>query len=145
MSRPYIRKAVEWLKSCQNPDNGWGESCYTYRDPSLAGKGESTASQTAWAVLALMAVGEVESLAVQRGIHYLINTQKSGGQWDEQFFTGTGFPNIFYLRYHGYCQFFSLWALSEYRRLRTGKASRQDEVSLQTPPDFPLPALKNRS
>jgi len=145
VSQPYIRKAVEWLKSCQNPDNGWGETCYSYKDPSLAGKGESTPSQTAWALLGLMAVGEVESLAVQRGIHYLITHQDSEGRWDEQIYTGTGFPNVFYLRYHGYAQFFPLWALAEYRRVRTGKATRQEEVSLLSPAEFSFPSLKRRS
>jgi len=96
------------------------------------------------ALLGLMAAGEVESSSVQRGIHYLINAQDNEGGWDEQFFTGTGFPNVFYLRYHGYRQFFPLWALSEYRRLRTGKRTRQDEVSLKRPADLPLPVLKNR-
>ncbi len=144
VSQPYIQKAVEWMKSCQNPDNGWGETCYSYKDPSLAGKGESTASQTAWALLGLMAVGEVESSAVQRGIHYLITNQDSEGRWDEQIFTGTGFPNVFYLRYHGYSQFFPLWALSEYRRLRAGRTTRQDEVTLRSPAGFSLPALKKR-
>ena len=143
-SQPYIQKAVSWLKSCQNADNGWGETCYSYKDPSLAGKGESTPSQTAWALLGLMAVGQVESSAVQRGIHYLITHQNSDGQWDESIFTGTGFPNVFYLRYHGYGQFFPLWALSEYRRLRSGRATRQDEVSLISPARFSFPALKHR-
>ena len=145
VSQPYIHKAVEWLKSCQNPDNGWGETCYSYKDPSLAGKGDSTVSQTALALLGLMAVGEVESSSVQRGIHYLINAQDNAGGWDEPFFTGTGFPNVFYLCYHGYRQFFPLWALSEYRRLRTGKLTRQDEVSLRHPADLSLPVLKRRS
>jgi len=144
VSQPYIQKAVDWLKSCQNPDNGWGETCYSYKDPSLAGKGESTPSQTAWALLGLMAVGEVHSSAVQRGIHYLITRQDSNGRWDEQIYTGTGFPNVFYLRYHGYGQFFPLWALSEYRRLRSGRATRQDEVSLVSPAGFSLPASKKR-
>jgi len=144
VSQPYIQKAVSWLKSCQNADNGWGETCYSYKDPSLAGKGESTPSQTAWALLGLMAVGQVESSAVQRGIHYLITHQNSDGQWDEPIFTGTGFPNVFYLRYHGYGQFFPLWALSEYRRLRSGRATRQDEVSLISPARFSFPALKHR-
>jgi len=136
MSRPYIRRAVQWMKSCQNPDNGWGETCGTYRDPSLAGKGESTASQTAWALLALMAAGEVNSSAVQRGIYYLISTQNDQGGWEEKLFTGTGFPKVFYLCYHGYCQYFPLWALGVYRRLRRGKKTRQGEVRLQSPADL---------
>lgn len=128
MALPYIRKAVEWLKSCQNPDNGWGETCCSYRDSSQAGKGQSTASQTAWALLALMAAGEHNSPAVQRGIHYLLITQGSEGGWKEDQFTGTGFPGVFYLHYHGYSHYFPLWALSVYRRLRGGKKLRQDEV-----------------
>ena len=142
-SQPYIRRAVEWLKSCQNSDNGWGETSHSYSDPSIGGNGRSTPSQTAWSLLGLMAVGEVKSSAVQRGIHYLLGTQNQG-VWEEEDFTGTGFPRVFYLRYHGYCQFFPLWALSEYRRLRTEKMTRQNEVSLQSPADLPLPALKNR-
>jgi len=91
-----------------------------------------------------MAVGEVKNSAVQRGIHYLLGTENQQGAWDEEDFTGTGFPRVFYLRYHGYSQFFPLWALSEYRRLRTGKMTRQGEVSLQRPTDLPLPVLKQR-
>jgi squalene-hopene/tetraprenyl-beta-curcumene cyclase len=128
MSLPYIRKAVAWLKSCQNPDKGWGETCYSYADHSMAGKGQSTPSQTAWALLALMAAGEHNSPAVQRGIHYLLVTQESDGSWMEDHYTGTGFPNVFYLRYHGYSRYFPLWALAVYRRLRSGRKLRQDEV-----------------
>jgi len=132
-SQPYIRRAVQWLKSCQNSDNGWGETCYSYTDPSLAGKGESTPSQTAWALLGLMAAGEVKSAAVQRGVHYLIKQQDKEGKWNEKLYTGTGFPSVFYLRYHGYSQFFPLWALGEYRRLRNEKSTLQDEVTLKHP------------
>lgn len=135
-SQPYIRMAVEWLKSCQNSDNGWGETCYSYMDPDFAGKGESTPSQTAWALLGLMAAGEVKSAAVQRGVHYLINQQDKEGKWDEKRYTGTGFPNVFYLRYHGYSQFFPLWALGEYRRLRIEEKTLQDEVTLNHPVDL---------
>ena len=135
-SQPYIRRAVQWLKSCQNADNGWGETCYSYTDPHFAGKGKSTPSQTAWALLGLMAAGEVESAAVQRGVHYLINQQDKEGKWDEKLYTGTGFPSVFYLRYHGYGQFFPLWALGEYRRLRIEKKTLQDEVTLKHPVDL---------
>ena len=135
-SQPYIRRAVQWLKSCQNADNGWGETCYSYTDPHFAGKGKSTPSQTAWALLGLMAAGEVESAAVQRGVHYLINQQDKQGKWDEKLYTGTGFPSVFYLRYHGYGQFFPLWALGEYRRLRIEKKTLQDEVTLNHPVDL---------
>lgn len=139
-SQPYIRRAVQWLKSCQNSDNGWGETCYSYTDPRLAGKGKSTPSQTAWAILGLMAAGEVKSAAVQRGVHYLINRQDKQGKWDEQLYTGTGFPSVFYLRYHGYGQFFPLWALGEYRRLRMEKMTIQEEVTLKYPVDLSQPA-----
>lgn len=142
MSRPYIRKAVEWLKSCQNADGGWGETCYSYDCPSVGGKGASTPSQTAWALLGLMAAGEVHSSSVQRGVHYLLSMQDFQGGWDEKAFTGTGFPTVFYLRYHGYGQYFPLWALGVYRRLRTGKGSLQDQLSRKSPPDLSLPALK---
>ena len=138
-SQPYIRRAVQWLKSCQNSDNGWGETCYSYTDPSLAGKGKSTPSQTAWALLGLMSAGEVNSAAVQRGIHYLINHQDSHGKWDEKLYTGTGFPSVFYLRYHGYAQFFPLWALGEYRRLRTDKITLQEKMTLNHPIDLTRP------
>ena len=138
-SQPYIRRAVQWLKSCQNSDNGWGETCYSYPDPSLAGKGKSTPSQTAWALLGLMSAGEVNSAAVQRGIHYLINHQDSHGKWDEKLYTGTGFPSVFYLRYHGYAQFFPLWALGEYRRLRTDKITLQEKMTLNHPIDLTSP------
>jgi squalene-hopene/tetraprenyl-beta-curcumene cyclase len=137
MTQGYIRKAVAWLKSCQNPDNGWGETCLSYQDPSLAGKGESTASQTAWALLALLAAGEVNDVSVQRGIHYLLSTRNDQGGWDEELFTGTGFPGVFYLRYHGYSNYFPLWALGVYRRLRTGKVTVQDEVTSKSPIDLP--------
>ncbi|MBF0552076.1 MAG: squalene--hopene cyclase, partial [Deltaproteobacteria bacterium] len=136
MSQPSVRKAVAWLKSCQNPDKGWGESCYTYNDPTLAGQGASTASQTAWALLGLMAAGEINSFEVQRGIDYLIKTQTAAGGWDEKLYTGTGFPRVFYLRYHGYSRYFPLWAIGVYRRLRAGRATRQDETRLDHPFDL---------
>lgn len=142
MNAPYIRKAARWLKSCQNPDGGWGETCHTYNDPSLAGKGESTPSQTSWALLGLMAAGEADSSSVSRGVNYLVNSQDPGGGWDESLYTGTGFPRVFYLRYHGYSQYFPLWALSVYRRLKDGKKTRQDEVALSSPADLRIPALK---
>jgi len=142
MTRPYIRKAVAWLISRQNPDGGWGESCRSYEDPSLAGSGKSTASQTAWALLALMAAGEERGDAVRRGIDYLLERQDGQGGWDETLFTGTGFPRVFYLRYHGYSQIFPLWALGVYRRLLTDGRSLEDRVRRKRPLDLPLRARK---
>jgi len=117
MNAPYIRRAVGWLLNRQNPDGGWGESCYSYDDPRTAGMGKSTASQTAWSLLALLNAGEVRHPAVARGVRFLLETQWPDGLWDEAEFTGTGFPRVFYLRYRGYPKFFPLWALALYRRL----------------------------
>src|SRR5258705_3148611 len=116
---PAIRKAVAWLVSIQNEDGGWGEDATSYRLDYKGFEGApSTASQTAWALLGLMAAGEVGHPAVARGVEYLIATQTEKGLWDEQRFTATGFPRVFYLRYHGYPKFFPLWALARYRNLR---------------------------
>jgi squalene-hopene/tetraprenyl-beta-curcumene cyclase len=115
---PAMRRAVAWLLAIQNPDGGWGEDGESYRlgydgyEPA-----PSTASQTAWALLGLMAAGEVEHPAVARGIDYLSRTQGQDGVWPEERFTATGFPRVFYLRYHGYPKFFPLWALARYRNL----------------------------
>ncbi|MCK8600973.1 squalene--hopene cyclase [Desulfoferrobacter suflitae] len=119
-SAPYIQRALQWLKDRQNPDGGWGETCETYARPELRGQGHSTASQTAWAVMGLLAGGEGESPAVQRGIQYLLRTQKADGTWDEPYFTGTGFPNHFYIRYHNYRNCFPLMALGQYLRTLRG-------------------------
>jgi squalene-hopene/tetraprenyl-beta-curcumene cyclase len=116
---PVVRKAVDWLLSIQNADGGWGEDATSYRLDYKGFEGASTtASQTAWALLGLMAAGEVENPAVVRGVEYLITTQSQKGLWDEQRYTATGFPRVFYLRYHGYSKFFPLWALARYRNLR---------------------------
>ena len=121
MSAPYIRQAVTWLLRRQNPDGGWGESCYTYDDPRTAGMGKSTASQTAWALLALLHAGEAKHPAVARGVRFLLETRTPNDHWEEKEFTGTGFPRAFFLRYHGYSKFFPLWALALYRRAVAGE------------------------
>jgi squalene-hopene/tetraprenyl-beta-curcumene cyclase len=118
-SSPPVRNAVEWLVSIQNSDGGWGEDGDSYKlDYQGYESAPSTASQTAWALLGLMAAGEVDHPSVKRGIDYLLGRQGSDGFWAEQRFTATGFPRVFYLRYHGYAKFFPLWALARYRNLR---------------------------
>lgn len=131
LSAPYIRRAVAWLESKQNPDGGWGESCLSYADRAYSGKGDSTPSQTAWALLALMAAGVADSFSVARGIQFLLRHQLKDGSWEEVRHTGTGFPRVFYLRYHWYCQYFPLWALAMYRNLRTRGKTRADELRQQ--------------
>src|SRR5437763_1616929 len=119
-----VRQAVAWLKQVQQPGGGWGETCRSYDDSSLAGKGTPTASQTAWALLGLLAAGETNSDAVHAGIDYLIATQGEDGNWHEEQFTGTGFPKVFYLKYHMYSLYFPLMALARYRAAVDGKAQR---------------------
>jgi squalene-hopene/tetraprenyl-beta-curcumene cyclase len=122
---PEVRRAVGWLLARQHNDGGWGESEESYWPAAPHGDAPySTASQTAWALLALMAAGEVGHPAVARGVAYLINAQDQGGNWDEPWYTAVGFPRVFYLRYHGYRAFFPLWALARYRRLASDN-SRQ--------------------
>jgi len=109
---------VSWLESVQRSDGGWGEENHSYFDPSEAGRGEySTTYQTAWALLGLMAAGEVRSAAVGRGVAYLEHSQAADGLWQDDSFTCPGFPRVFYLKYHGYTRYFPLWALARYRRL----------------------------
>jgi len=122
MSAPHIRKAVDWLNACQQADGGWGEDGGTYWDETRNLAKESTASQTSWAVLALMAAGEVESESVRRGIEFLLTAERNGARWTEPWYTAVGFPRVFYLRYHGYSAYFPLWALARYRNLRVGNA-----------------------
>jgi len=114
---PAVSGAVAWFLACQNADGGWGESNDSYDLEKHANRSfGSTPYQTAWAVLGLIAAGEAGSLAVRRGVDYLLHTQQSDGLWSDPSFTAPGFPRVFYLKYHGYCAFFPLWALAAYRR-----------------------------
>jgi squalene-hopene/tetraprenyl-beta-curcumene cyclase len=115
---PCMRRAAEWLIAIQNPDGGWGEGCDSYKlDYRGYEAAPSTASQTAWALLGLMAAGAIDHVSVARGISYLKRTQAADGLWPQEHYTGGGFPRVFYLRYHGYPKFFPLWALARYRNL----------------------------
>ncbi len=116
----WVVRAHEWLASCQNDDGGWGETCATYDDPTLKGKGESTASQTAWALMGLCAAGLQDSTAVHRGVEYLLTTQNRDGSWSESQTTGTGFPRVFYLRYDMYRNNWPLLALATVANYRSG-------------------------
>ena len=113
-SSPSIRAAVRWLELHQNDDGGWGEDLRSYTDPSWIGHGASTPSQTAWALLALLAAGDRDGDAARRGVGYLIDTQRPDGSWDEHLYTGTGFPGAFYIRYHLYRMVFPVSALGRY-------------------------------
>jgi squalene-hopene/tetraprenyl-beta-curcumene cyclase len=122
---PQIQQATEWIRMVQNADGGWGETCGTYDDPTIRGVGASTASQTAWALLALLAGGDTRSDSVAKGVRWLTAHQHSDGSWDElaagrngeSYYTGTGFPRVFYLGYHLYKQYFPLLALTTYKRI----------------------------
>ncbi len=146
MNQSTVRRAVDWLVARQNPDDGWGETCASYRQPELRGRGESTASQTAWALMGLLAAGEGLHLATQRGVAFLVERQREDGTWDEPFFTGCGFPgygigdqperypqakdanyqgpelsNGFMIKYHMYRNYFPLMALGRYRAFLGGQ------------------------
>ncbi|MBT5666985.1 MAG: squalene--hopene cyclase, partial [Rhodospirillaceae bacterium] len=123
MSSAPVRKAVQWLESRQRPDGGWGEDGATYWTETKDVAKTSTPSQTAWALLALMAAGDVESETVRRGVEYLLEAPRDGAQWVEPSFTAVGFPRVFYLRYHGYSAYFPLWALARYDNLRNSNAT----------------------
>jgi squalene-hopene/tetraprenyl-beta-curcumene cyclase len=114
---PCIQQAAEWLRSIQNPDGGWGETVGSYDDPHLRGQGQSTASQTAWAILGLLAAGDTRSDCVTRGVEFLLRTQKRNGSWRDEWYTGTGFPKVFYLKYHMYAEYFPLLALAAYLKV----------------------------
>ncbi len=117
MSKPYIQKTVKWFKSQQKIDGGWGECCESYDKAHLKCQGWSTPSQTAWAILALIAAGEGAGEEVHKGIKYLLNKQQPDGTWEEEFFTGTGFPKYFMIRYHNYRNCFPLMALGKFKKL----------------------------
>jgi squalene-hopene/tetraprenyl-beta-curcumene cyclase len=116
----HVLRGGEWLRSIQNADGGWGESCESYKN-GLYTAAESTASQTAWAVLGLLAGGDTTSSSLRRGIEYLMQQQRSDGTWHEELATGTGFPQVFYLTYHLYRQSFPLLALSTFLKTRMGE------------------------
>ncbi|MBI4346487.1 MAG: squalene--hopene cyclase [Elusimicrobia bacterium] len=138
MHEPWIQKAANWLKAVQRPDGGWGETCATYHDPALKAKGPSTPSQTAWAIMGLMAAGHGSDPAVERGVAWLLRTQRPDGTWDETEFTGTGFPKVFYLEYTLYRDNFPVLALGQYQTLL-----RDAERSRRTPAAQTLgPALQ---
>ena len=120
-SAPAVQRATAWIRSRQNDDGGWGETYGSYVDPESKGRGHSTASQTAWGLLGLLRVGDVESNAVRRGVDHLLRTQRQDGTWRDEYWTGTGFPKVFYLRYHLYATYFPLEALGVYRALTDGR------------------------
>jgi squalene-hopene/tetraprenyl-beta-curcumene cyclase len=114
MHEGWIQHGRQWLEAQQNDDGGWGESCASYIDPEEKGRGESTPSQTAWALLGLCAFPELNRASVQRGVAYLVRSQKADGSWDENLPTGTGFPEVLYLRYDYYRRYWPLRALAIY-------------------------------
>ena len=124
MTQDWILRGRDWLESCQNSDGGWGETCETYDNPATKGIGESTASQTAWAVMAICACGDLDRPSIQRGFRLLLSSQKPDGSWNEEQITGTGFPGVFYLKYDMYRQNFPLLALATYVNYRSGLGHR---------------------
>jgi len=125
MKEDWILRARDWLESCQNEDGGWGETCATYDDPSLKGKGESTPSQTSWALMGLCACDDLDRPRIRKGINYLLRTQNCDGSWYEPQTTGTGFPKVFYLKYDMYRNNWPLLALATYENYKAGLFHRQ--------------------
>jgi len=126
---PFVQQAVEWLRMMQNPDGGWGERCDSYDDPNTKGVGPSTASQTAWAVMGLLAASDTRSDSLQRAIAYLLKAQRRDGSWEESLYTGTGFPRVFYLMYYMYRQYFPLLALTVYAKASAASHEEQLRVA----------------
>jgi squalene-hopene/tetraprenyl-beta-curcumene cyclase len=131
-NEPQVQQAAEWMRSIQNGDGGWGESCQSYDEPALRGEGPSTPSQTAWALLALLAAGDTRSDSVAKGVRWLLDRQQPDGGWPEStgsgaarqsLYTGTGFPRVFYLAYHMYRNYFPLLALTTYRKAMAQSAA----------------------
>ena len=122
-NEPCTQQAAEWLRSVQNADGGWGETCGSYDDAATKGVGPSTPSQTAWAILGLLAAGDTRSDSVARGVAWLLERQHADGSWSEERFTGTGFPRVFYLAYHLYRQYFPLLALTTYQKTVNGNGN----------------------
>jgi len=125
MNQPWLLKARDWLESVQRQDGGWGERCNTYDDPVFKGRGPSTASQTAWAVMGLCAFDDPHRPSIRRGIEYLVRSQNADGSWTEQETTGTGFPKVFYLKYDIYRNSWPLLALATYRNLLTRREAQK--------------------
>ncbi len=121
---PCVQQAAEWLRMVQNADGGWGETCGSYDDANLKGVGKSTPSQTAWAIMGLLAANDIRSDSVARGIAYLLSTQNGDGSWNETHYTGTGFPRVFYLMYYMYRQYFPLIALTAYAKMVSGESGK---------------------
>ena len=155
MTMEPVQRCVQWIVEHQNEDGGWGESCASYIDPDYRGKGPSTASQTAWALLSLISAGEARNDAVSEGVDYLVRTQQADGSWDEPYFTGTGFPGYgvgrrldryltpddagyqgpdlpagFMINYHMYRNYWPLTALGRYKRLVNGDNRQADGLAL---------------
>ncbi len=126
----YVQQAAEWIRSVQNPDGGWGETCGSYDDSATKGVGPSTPSQTAWAILGLLAAGDTRSDCLTAGIAYLLRTQEKDGAWRIPPYTGTGFPRVFYLKYHLYEIYFPLLALTTYSKVMNAEAADKSGLAL---------------
>jgi squalene-hopene/tetraprenyl-beta-curcumene cyclase len=134
LSQERYQRAGSWLRRHQNEDGGWGELPHSYDEPGRKGIGPSTPSQTAWALLGLFALGDRTSSSVRRGLEYLLRNQQYDGSWKDEYWTGTGFPRVFYLRYHLYATYFPLWALAVYEReagFSDSRVEAQDRKSLE--------------